>query len=111
MLVALDYDNTYTADPKCFQEVIRCFQSCGHKVIIATMRDKELDYHPDFDTLRDNYDVETVFCDGNSKRKVTQLNGYVVDIWIDDWPEGIATDSIYTPIQLTEWREAQKKLF
>ena len=109
-LIGLDYDGTITADPECFKAIIRCFQSCGHRVYCVTMRHEELDWDKDFEELRDKYDVETIFCDGYAKRSVCQDRGLNIDIFIDDWPEGIAIDSIYTPIQLTEWRKEQKKL-
>lgn len=108
LLIALDYDNTLTADPQGFKAIIRCFQSLGHEVMIVTMRCKEKDYEPQFDELRDKYQVDAIFCDGNPKRKFTETLGYKFDIWIDDYPEGIHLGSQYSPDQLDEWREEQQ---
>jgi len=108
--ISLDYDNTYTADKNCMKALIRCLQSCGHKVYCVTLRSKDLDWHDDFEELANKYEVETIFCDGESKRKVTELQGIKIDVWIDDWPEGIPNGSQYTPIQLTEWRKEQRAI-
>lgn len=110
LIIAMDYDNTFSAAPETFKAIIRCFQSTGHKVYCVTMRHEKLDWHDDFSILKNRYDVETIFCDGQAKRKVCENLGINIDIWIDDWPEGIAIDSLYTPVQLTKWREAQKKV-
>lgn len=110
LTIGLDFDNTYSSDPGCFRAIIRCFQSMGHEVICVTMRHHEIDWLEEFKILEDKYNVPTVFCDGHAKRKVTQDLGIGIDIWIDDWPEGIAVDSIYTPIQLLEWRKEQEKI-
>lgn len=106
MNVSLDYDNTYTVDPECWKKVIRSLQSAGHKVYCVTMRSKEHDYHKDFDVL-ELMGVSAVFCEGISKRRVTEGLGIRIDVWIDDLPEGIPNDLIYTPVQLVEWRAKQ----
>lgn len=108
MILAIDYDKTITADPKGMMSVIRCFQSNGHKVVCVTMRHHEFDWCEDFKTLEDKYQVETIFCDGQAKRLVCAERGVFPDWWLDDWPEGIAVGSIYTPIELDEWRKAQQ---
>ena len=33
MLIAIDYDNTYTADPEWWDEVIRSGQERGHTIV------------------------------------------------------------------------------
>ncbi len=104
MNISLDYDNTYTVDPECWKKVIRSFQSSGHKVFCVTMRSKELDYHKDFDLL-ELLGVKNVFCDGVSKRRVTEDLGIKIDVWIDDTPEGIPNDSHYTVEDLRLWRQ------
>ncbi len=55
LIIAMDYDNTFTADKACMKAIIRCFQSCGHKVICVTLRSGELDWHDDFQELKDKY--------------------------------------------------------
>ncbi len=105
LLVSLDYDNTYTADPKGMRALIRCLQSSGHKVIIVTMRSRELDWDAEFSFLKSDYGIETFFADGQPKRKYMEDRGIYVDIWIDDSPEGIVNGSSHTPEELQQWRK------
>lgn len=107
MHIALDYDNTYTADRNTFKAIIRCFQSSGHKVTCVTLRNGVEDWHEDFKELKEKYDVDTVFCDGQSKREITEKHDIKINIWIDDWPEGISIGSQYNPLQLLSWRQDQ----
>lgn len=105
MLIAIDYDGTYAADKNTFKSIIRCFQSVNHEVCIVTMRSPTLDYHPDFDELKDKYDVRVVFCDGVPKRKHCESVNLFFDIWIDDHPESIYLGSQFTDEQLSDWRK------
>lgn len=107
MHLAMDYDDTYTSDPKTMRAVIRCFQTNGHKVTIVTMRCPEKDWVDEFKFLKDNYDVDTIFCDGQAKKEVVEKLGVKIDWWMDDKPEGIVNGSAYTPEQLDAWRKAQ----
>jgi hypothetical protein len=106
MKLALDYDNTYTASVPFWRDFILLAQKAGNEVKIVTMRSKELDYETEFDFLKKHYGVETVFCDGFPKKDICAEQGYEVDIWIDDMPEGISRGTQYTLDQLTAWREA-----
>lgn len=103
----MDYDDTYSSDPSCFRAVIRCFQSCGHKVYIVTMRSKELDWSDEFDFLKKNYGVDTIFCDGVAKKEVTEQAGIEIDWWLDDRPEGINNGSNFSGSDLIQWRNDQ----
>ena len=107
MHIALDYDNTYTADRNAFKAIIRCFQSSGHKVTCVTLRNGIEDWHEDFKELKESYGVDTVFCNGRAKRKVTQEHNIGIDIWIDDTPSGIDNDSPFTEQELSVWRKEQ----
>lgn len=108
MLIAMDFDETYTADPSCMRAIIRCFQSCGHKVFIVTMRSHEHDWLDEFEFLKKNYDVDTIFCDGKAKKPFCEALGLQFQFWMDDRPEGINADSVFTGAQLAEWRTEQK---
>lgn len=109
MLLAIDYDNTYTADKPGMQAIIRCFQTNGHKVILATMRSRELDYHPDFDFLEFTYNVPCYFSDGRSKRDYLSELGIYPNWWLDDNPESITIGSHLSEEELATWREKQKE--
>lgn len=107
MHLALDYDDTFTADKSAWECFIQLFQTLGHTITIVTMRDGEADWHSDFKYLKDTYDVNTVFCNGESKRDVTERLGIKIDVWIDDRPEGISHGSTFAFDKLEEWRADQ----
>jgi hypothetical protein len=68
------------------------------------MRSETEDYDTDFDTLRTNYGVDTIFTDGVAKKTFAGLLGLHYDVWIDDNPAAILYDSPLTAEQLAEWR-------
>ena len=89
--IALDYDDTITADPNGFKAIVRCFQSLGHKVTIVTLRDSS----ESTDLIREfleKYDVETIFCAGQSKERIVRELGLHMNIWVDDNPRYITND-------------------
>jgi hydroxymethylpyrimidine pyrophosphatase-like HAD family hydrolase len=86
MLIALDYDGTYTEDPKFWEEVIRAAKIHGHTVIVATMR------HEDGVECKEVKEifagkVDRIIFTGRAA-KLIHLNelGINPDIWIDDNP-------------------------
>jgi hypothetical protein len=86
MLIALDYDNTFTADTKCWREVVDVLQKHGHEVIIATSRFK---LYGNYQEISESTGLNVVFCDHNAKAKTAKQYGVVPDIWIDDDPWAI----------------------
>lgn len=81
MLIALDYDNTYTADPALWDNFVSLAQSRGHTVKIVTMR------RPDEAIDTDVADV--VYTSRKAKSSVIRA-----DIWIDDSPQWVYQDSV-----------------
>ena len=89
--IALDFDDTYTADPKTFENIIAVLQASGHKVTVVTLRDDQ-DRHSSMDYLKEEYNVNTVFCAGQSKERIVRELGLQINIWIDDNPRYITND-------------------
>lgn len=84
MNISLDYDNTYTRDPKLWDMFISMAQSNGHKVYCVTMRSAaEID-----DVVRDlDGKVDAIFGTNRiAKEKVMFREGISIDVWIDDMP-------------------------
>jgi hypothetical protein len=81
MLIALDYDKTYTVDPTLWDGFVKSAQERGHVVKIVTMRSptEPITAVP----------VEVVYT--NRKAKATVVNA---DIWVDDSPHWIYQDSV-----------------
>lgn len=80
----LDYDNTFTADPKAMQEFIGLMLAHGHRVFITTSRS------PDLELENTPLGIDgVIYCSFRAKKIVTQEQGIKIDIWIDDDPKWI----------------------
>lgn len=91
MLLALDYDETYTRDPEFWNQVIELASSRGHSVICATMRHE---YEGDDVIKHLQFRVEKIIFTGRKAKFnfVTEL-GYYPSVWIDDQPNWLFHDS------------------
>lgn len=91
MNIALDYDDTFTADKQLWEPFVFSALQRGHDIRFVTFRFE----HPNgysnddirFDSAR--MGIPVIFCDGVQKDVVTRDLGFVVDIWIDDFPLAI----------------------
>lgn len=91
MIISVDYDNTYTADPAMWDEAIKLFLSVGHTVICCTAR-PEIMGQVVLDSIGKL--VPIVFAGGEWKREACLKRGYKVNVWIDDMPEYIGPQTI-----------------
>ena len=91
MLIALDYDGTYTADPGLWHPFIAASRARGHRIFVVTMRfpsegrevEQRLGTHVD----------RIIFTGREAKRRHLQRLGHDVDVWIDNHPEYIDGDA------------------
>jgi Glycosyl transferase 4-like len=87
MLIAIDYDGTYTADPEMWEAFARYAKMRGHEVHLVTMR------HPS-ESVRIGQHITTVhYTDRKGKREYMLARELHVGIWIDDMPDFIVTDA------------------
>lgn len=86
MLIALDYDGTYTSDPKLWAEFVALAVDNGHEVVCITMR------HPHEPAFIANCSI--LYTCGKAKRQAAIDAGLHISIWIDDQPEFIANGSL-----------------
>lgn len=106
MKIALDYDKTYTEDPDFWRAFIILCQMHGHDCRIVTVRDDR----PGLDRTQPLIDLEgvlpVIYTRGVAKRWYCDqfTDGWRPDIWVDDNPDNILTNSRLTPEQLVEWR-------
>lgn len=85
MLIAIDYDDTFTADPKFWSAVIAAAVEHGHDVVCITARRKTFDnVHELLHALPT--DVTAHFSYDEPKQDYARRNGLAVDVWIDDTP-------------------------
>lgn len=101
MLLILDYDDTYTADPIFWNTFVKNALSSGHTVICCTFRNDNIDYYPhDNDDIKKSMGmlgVPIVFAaQYMNKWMAVEDAGYIPSnaIWIDDSPQFILRGSI-----------------
>lgn len=82
MRISLDYDNTYTRDPKLWDLFIESAQKAGHEVLCITMR-----YPAEIAEIP----CEVIYTSRQPKGNFMAAKGISVDIWIDDIPHLIFT--------------------
>ena len=91
MKIALDYDETYTADPNFWFAFVKLAKLNGHTVTFVTYRyelNEGASLNEDIKKVAKSLDIDVVFTNG--KQKAGLFNA---DIWIDDEPVTIPTSS------------------
>ena len=92
MIIALDYDDTYTRDPDTWNAIARILHIAGHIVIGVTMR------HPaEASGMHSSYDeaVDRIYFTGRKAKQAFMRDlGVLVDVWIDDRPDFILRDAL-----------------
>jgi hypothetical protein len=89
--IAIDFDDTFTADPELWSQFIAHAQDRGHRVLCVTAR-RDTDENRDDMTscfILYGVDVPIIFCNLSSKLHTMERRGTKVDIWIDDSPYAI----------------------
>jgi hypothetical protein len=85
MIISVDFDATYTKDPKTFDEIIKLFQKAGHTVYCITLRNNTPEEaNPVLNSIGKL--VPVIFCCRQYKRKVAEEQKIFVNVWIDDMP-------------------------
>jgi hypothetical protein len=81
VLIAIDYDETFTEDPAFWCEVIAAGVRRGHRFVCITGRSSP----PDF--TREPLIPLPIICAGATLKDVAaRAAGYHVDVWVDDMP-------------------------
>ena len=89
MLIALDFDRTYTLDPETWNIFIRVLREKGHDIICVTSRYPEENWY-----IEDSIGqvCKIFYTSRTSKRDFVNRLGIDPDVWIDDDPEFINRD-------------------
>lgn len=107
LIIALDFDRTFTSDIEFWRLFVALAAKRGHTVLCVTGRTdtphSRLELlnvfgEQTFKLLRD-----CIFCDHAPKRAITRQRGYLIDIWVDDLPEGVgaADKSVFRQLEDT----------
>jgi hypothetical protein len=93
MIIAIDYDDTYTQDPELWNNFIKSSNERGHVVICVTMRygtgGEEIDVLNSIGKL-----CGVIFTGRRGKRNWVKESNIYPDVWIDDRPEYILNNSV-----------------
>jgi hypothetical protein len=84
MIIAMDLDDTYTADPEFWGEFAERAKYKGHRVYLVTLRHTRQGLEDEFEIFHDIYATG-----GTRKRLHLAEKGITPDIWIDDQPETV----------------------
>jgi hypothetical protein len=102
MLIALDYDETFTRDVSFWCQVVALGQLRGHRFVCVTARSSPPDNE------REPHIPMPIVCAGNEWKNTAALRaGFPVDVWVDDMPglimgkQRLSFDEEPTPAQLT----------
>lgn len=92
MLIAIDYDDTLTADAQLWMKFIETAKSLGHRCICITARRDTPDNNESIERWMSMHGVELpVYYTGlSSKVEYAKRIGLKVDIWVDDDPKRCA---------------------
>lgn len=85
MIIAIDFDNTWTADPPLWRAFAADAKKRGHDVIIVTARNG---WSEDMERYFDG-ELPIYFTHNNLKRPFMEALDIAVDVWIDDVPGSI----------------------
>lgn len=84
MKIALDYDDTFTADPVLWTAFVEMAKQRMHMVVFVTYRyepDEGISYNDDIKGDAEALGIDVIFTAGVQKAKM-----FDADIWIDDMP-------------------------
>jgi len=93
MLICIDFDGTYTADPELWDLFLEAAKMKGHTVVCATMR-----YENELQPVRNMLEgkVSEIIPTSRKAKHAFVRNhlGKRPDIWIDDQPHWLFEDSL-----------------
>lgn len=88
MIIAIDYDETFTRDPAGWLDVIGSLKSRGHTVYCVTARDADCDGNKVRSDL--GHAVDDCFFTSGAQKELFMLSRNIcVHVWIDDQPMSI----------------------
>jgi len=89
-VIAIDFDNTITADVDFYLDLIDAYRAHNWEPIICTLRD---DLHGNLEEIHDKVHdagIKVYTTDGKRKRAFMLHEGISVGLWIDDYFPGIS---------------------
>jgi hypothetical protein len=91
--IAIDWDNTISADKDFFIQLIKKLQSAGYTPFVCTLRSPDKDNIKEIRDVLEETNIAIYLTDGKPKRKYMKHLGVKVHLWIDDFYPGICGDA------------------
>lgn len=91
--IAIDWDNTISADKDFFLMLIIKLKEAGYTPFVCTLRAPDSDNIKEIKGLLEETNIAIYLTDGKPKRKYMKKLGIKVHLWIDDFYPGICGDS------------------
>lgn len=88
-IIAIDFDNTITADPDFYLSLIKVYRESGWEPIVCTLRDDMDDNLLEIRERLQGDGMRIYTTDGRKKRAFMLHQGISVGLWIDDYFPGI----------------------
>jgi len=91
--VAIDWDNTISADKDFFLQLIKKLQNAGFEPFVCTLRAPDKENIDEIKGVLEEANIAIYLTDGKPKRKYMKQLGMKVHLWIDDFYPGVCGDS------------------
>ncbi len=91
--IAIDWDNTISADQAFFKHLIKNLQSAGYKPFVCTLRAPDKENVEEIRLILENSNVSIYLTDGSPKRDYMKELGIDVHLWIDDFYPGVCRET------------------
>ena len=91
--VAIDWDNTISADQDFFIQLIKDLKAAGYIPFVCTLRAPDRENIKEIRGILEETNIAIYLTDGKPKRKYMKSLGIKVHLWIDDFYPGICGDS------------------
>lgn len=83
--IALDFDNTITADVDFYLDLIDAYRAADWNPVICTLRDKTESNIAEMKSLLYDVPIEIYTCGGHPKREHLLSQGIRINLWVDDF--------------------------
>ncbi|MCF6194520.1 MAG: hypothetical protein L3J46_09350 [Kangiellaceae bacterium] len=88
--IAIDWDNTISADQQYFLQLIRKFQNAGYTPFVCSLRAPDIESIEEIKKVLEETNIAIYLTDGKPKRRFMKKLGVKVHLWIDDFYPGIS---------------------
>ncbi len=91
--IAIDWDNTISADKNFFLKLIKKLQKAGYTPFVCTLRAPDRENIKEIKDVLEETNISIYLTDGKPKRKYMKELGVKVHLWIDDFYPGICGET------------------